>query len=91
MDYIEIQALLKKSGITQKELGEKINCSQSAISKVIRRKAVSHRIARQLSDFLGKPKAIIFPDYTFDNLRRTSVETQSKRTVKGPNLRLQGL
>jgi transcriptional regulator with XRE-family HTH domain len=83
MDYVEIQALLKRLGVTQEELAEKINCSQSAISKVVRRKAVSHRIAKLISDFLGKPKAIVFPDYVFLNLQPTSVKTQTQRAVNG--------
>ncbi len=67
---IDIQYLLKKKGITQKELAEKYGKSQMAISDVINFRLVSKPLMRAISKEINLPPEKVFAWYFKGKRRR---------------------
>lgn len=63
MHPADIQAELKKRGITQNALAEEIGVGPFAVSQIIRKKMVSDRIMRAVAEKIGRHPAEVFPEY----------------------------
>ena len=63
MHPADIQALIKKKGLTQKEIAKRLNKTEHAISKVVNKQSVSDEIMRSIAELLGKPVTTLFPEY----------------------------
>ena len=63
MHYLDIQAELKKQGISQKMIAEALGVNQMTVSRVIRGLLVSDRTMRYIAKLLELPVQNVFPDY----------------------------
>jgi len=63
MTPIEIQAELKKRGITQKQLAKKVKRSQVMVFYVIHKQRVSNHIMHAVADAIGRKPVEVFPEY----------------------------
>lgn len=75
MHSVDIQALLKKRGITQKEIAQKLGVSEMAVSKVINKTSVSDRIMRAIADGAGKDHRELFPEHYFGRRKKKRLNT----------------
>lgn len=58
-----IREVMKKKGITQKELAEALNIDQGSLSKIINeKKDITLKTARRISDALGFGLDYLWPD-----------------------------
>lgn len=62
-DSDDIQYLLKKKKLTQKDLAAKFGVTEMAISKVINFKMTSERLMKAISRELGVPYKTLFARY----------------------------
>jgi len=60
---VDIQYLLRKKGITQKELADKYGVSEMTMSRVINFKMTSERLMRAISRELGMSPRVVFARY----------------------------
>ena len=60
---VDIQYLLRKKGITQKELADKYGVSEMTVSRVINFKMTSERLMRAISQELGMSPKVVFARY----------------------------
>jgi len=63
MHPADIQSALKKNGITQKEIAEKLRVSGMAVSRIIHRHGTSNRIMRAVAEAIGRDHRQVFPEY----------------------------
>jgi len=71
LDPYDIQAMLKRKGITQKELARQIGVSEMVVSKVIRFHLVSERVFQGVADAIGMDRRQVFAwYYSPDNKKR---------------------
>lgn len=70
MHPADIQAELKKRGITQKQIAEEEGVSEFFISALIRKKAVSNRVMRKVAKRIGRSHMEVFAEYYFGKNRR---------------------
>jgi lambda repressor-like predicted transcriptional regulator len=63
MHPADIQALIKKKGLTQKEIARRLGKSQMSVHNVIHKKAVSRPIMNGLAELLGKMPEQLWPEY----------------------------
>ena len=63
MHPVDIQARLKKKGITQRAIAEELEVSQMSVSKVIHKTIISDRIMKAVSAKLGKDHREVFHEY----------------------------
>jgi lambda repressor-like predicted transcriptional regulator len=61
MHPADIQASLRKAGVSQKSIAEKLEVSESTITKVIHGSSKSRRIAEEISETIGKDIEDIWP------------------------------
>jgi lambda repressor-like predicted transcriptional regulator len=61
MHPLDIQAAIKKTGINQKELAEKLSVSNALISRVIKGKAKSQRVQDYIAKRINKPVSDLWP------------------------------
>lgn len=66
MHPADIQAELKKRGITQEALAEQLGVSPVNISKVINKSMVSNRIMKSVAKIIGQDHRAVFPEYFFN-------------------------
>jgi lambda repressor-like predicted transcriptional regulator len=64
MHPIDIQAAIKKTGINQRKLAEKLGVSNSLISRVIFGTAKSQRVQDYIATRINKPVSELWPDKT---------------------------
>ncbi len=70
-DPYDIQAMLKRKGITQKELARQIGVSEMVVSKAIHFSLVSERVFQGIADALGMDRRQVFGwYYSPDNRKR---------------------
>ena len=73
MHPADIQAELKKRGITQAALAKQFAVSETCVSNVINKKEVSDRVMRGVAEAIGKHHYEVFPEYYLSPpLRATS-------------------
>ena len=72
MHPADIQAALKKKGITQKDLAIKYSVGEMAISLTINKKLVSDRLMRVISQEIGKDHREVFPEYYLAKPKRST-------------------
>jgi len=70
MHPADIQAELKKRGITQKELAKKLGVCEVHISAVIHKRRPSDRVMRAISKAINKDHRLVFPEYYFREKKR---------------------
>jgi lambda repressor-like predicted transcriptional regulator len=70
MHPADIQAKLKKRGITQRMIAEKLGVAEMNVSKVIHRNIVSDRIMRGIAEELGIDHRQVFPWYYLKPAKR---------------------
>lgn len=70
MTPLERQFALKKKGITQKSIAEKIGVSGMSVSYEINGHAISHRIREAIADAIGEDARLVFPEYYFRKPKR---------------------
>lgn len=69
MHPADIQAALKKRGVTQKEIADQIGVSGMMVSQVIHRRSVSDRVMRAVAEGIGKDPAQVFAWYYLKSKR----------------------
>jgi lambda repressor-like predicted transcriptional regulator len=67
MHPLDIQAAIKKTGINQRKLAEKLGVSNSLISRVIFGTAKSQRVQDYIATRIKKPVSELWPDKTAMN------------------------
>lgn len=72
MHPADIQAALKKKGITQKKIAEDLGVSMFHISAVINHSEGrgSDRVMKAISNLIGRDHREVFPKYYFSKSRR---------------------
>lgn len=70
MHPADIQAALKKKGITQTSIADELGVSEMQISGVVNKGRDSDRVMRHVSDLIGKDHREVFPEYYFRKKRR---------------------
>ena len=63
LSTVDIQYLLKKNGITQKELADKFGVSEMTVSRVINFKMTSERLMRAIAREIGMSPKVVFAKY----------------------------
>jgi len=63
MTPAKIQYLLKKSGLTQKALAQRIGVCEMTVSRVINKQIVSNRVMRAVAEAIGQDYHKVFPEY----------------------------
>lgn len=66
------QYLLKKKGVTQKQIAQDLGISQMSVSKDMHDDPRSHRTRCYIAKKLGMPVDQVFPDYYSRPPRRTT-------------------
>jgi lambda repressor-like predicted transcriptional regulator len=72
MHPADIQAALKKKGITQKDLAREIGVSEMTISDVILKKRISDRVMRAIAQKLNTDHRLVFHEYYLKPAKRTT-------------------
>jgi len=70
MHSADIQAALKKKGITQRALAIELEVSCFTISEVINKHRVSHRIMQAIANKIGRKPHKAFPEYYLQPKKR---------------------
>ena len=70
MHPADIQALIKKKGLTQKKIARRLGKSDMAVHNVIHKKAVSNPIMTGMAELLGKKPEQIWPEYFLKKPKR---------------------
>jgi len=70
MHPADIQAELKKRGITQKAIAEELGVSMFHVSEIINQHRISDRVMKAISKKIGKDHREVFPGYYFSKKRR---------------------
>ena len=72
MHPADIQAALKRKGITQKEIAEDLKVSEMAVSLVVNQIMVSDRLMRAIADRVEKDPLVIFSKYYLSAAKRST-------------------
>ncbi len=72
MHPADIQAELKKKGITQARLAEELNVDPMAVSRVIHRQLVSDRVMQAIAERVGRHHYEVFPEYYLGPKKRST-------------------
>ncbi|PKN67159.1 MAG: hypothetical protein CVU57_04200 [Deltaproteobacteria bacterium HGW-Deltaproteobacteria-15] len=75
MHPADIQAQLKKKGITQKAIAEELGLSEFHISEVINKNRPSDRVMRAVAAKIGRDVHEVFPEHYFRQKRRKASES----------------
>lgn len=70
MHPADIQAELKKRGITQKQIALELEVSEFHVSAVINKERPSDRVMRAVAQAIGRDHREVFPEYYFRVKRR---------------------
>jgi len=71
MHPIDIQAELKRQGITQKSIAQELEVSEFHVSAIVRKLRESDRVQRAISQKIHRDHREVFPEYYF-NLKRAA-------------------
>ncbi len=63
MTPAKIQYLLKKNGLTQKALAQRIGVCEMTVSRVINKMPISDRVMRAVAAAVERPVQNVFPEY----------------------------
>lgn len=63
MTPAKIQYLLKKNGLTQKALAQRIGVCEMTVSRVINKMTISDRVMRAVAEAVERPVQNVFPEY----------------------------
>ena len=63
MHTADIQAELKKRGLTQKKVADDLGIKPMAVSDVINKNRISIRIMRHVAKLIGRDHREVFPEY----------------------------
>jgi transcriptional regulator with XRE-family HTH domain len=77
MHPADIQARLKKAGITQKQLADELGGTTMHVSEVVNKNRVSDRVMRSLAGRIGKSHLEVFPEYYFGPQKARHLESPS--------------
>jgi len=72
MHPVDIQARLKKRGITQKKIALDLGVSEMAVSKAINKTTVSKRIMSAVAKAIDKDPREVFPEYYFSRHKKAA-------------------
>ncbi len=72
MHPADIQAALKKAGITQKQVAEELGVTTFHVSEVVNKNRVSDRVMRFVAAKIGMSHLDVFPEYYFGPKRRST-------------------
>ena len=72
MHPVDIQARLKKRGITQKKIALDLGVSEMAVSKIINKTTVSKRIMIAVAKAINKDPREVFPEYYFNRRKKAA-------------------
>jgi transcriptional regulator with XRE-family HTH domain len=72
MTPLERQFALKKKGITQKQIAEKLGVCQMCVSDEINSRHISHRIREAIADAISEDVRLVFPEYYFRKPKRNT-------------------
>ena len=61
MDRIEIQYLLRRKGLTQKDIAREVGMSEAFVSQVISGARRNERIQDLIADKIGRERTELFP------------------------------
>ena len=70
MHPADIQAALKKKGITQKKIARDLGVCEMAVSLVVNKVMVSDRTMRAVADRIGRDPHAVFHEYYLSPKRR---------------------
>ena len=62
-EEIKAQFALRRKTMTMTSLANKLGVTQTAVSLVIDKKAISHRIMHAVADAIEQPVEDVFPEY----------------------------
>lgn len=63
MNPADIQCALKKKGVTQQAIAQRVGVSGVAVCDVIHKMRVSDRIMRAVAEMMGEDVRLVFPEY----------------------------
>ena len=64
MHTADIQAELKKRGLTQRDIADSLGISDRTVSEIINKRKVSQRIMRAVAEAIGRDPADVFEYFT---------------------------
>lgn len=70
MHAADIQAALKKRGLTQKMIADELGLTPMSVSTVVSRKIISSRIMCHIAQRIGKDPREVFPEYFLSPAKR---------------------
>ena len=82
MHHEDIKAAIRKQGVTPTDLARHLGVTQSLVSKVIRGKAKSTRVAEAISHIVGLPLADLWPSEYAQPARKPSITALLQRGAK---------
>lgn len=77
MHPADIQARLKKKGITQSALAKEIGVSPITVSDIVLKKRISHRVMIKIAEAIDKHPINVFPEYYAHPAKRATSKTAS--------------
>lgn len=75
------KAALRKLGITQKMIAEKLGVSEMSVSRQVNNRdnySVSDRIMTAIAEAIGRPKERVFPEYYLGAPKRSTSKVAGK-------------
>lgn len=70
MHPADIQAALKKKGVTQKQIAQELGVSEMPVSKEVNGIHTSERIRRAIAETIGMDPKMVFAEYYLKKNRR---------------------
>ena len=78
MTPLKIQYELKKKGISQKSIAQKLGISDMSVSDTINKNIVSDRIMKAVSEAIDKDHREVFPEYYLQRPKRSTSKTAAR-------------
>jgi lambda repressor-like predicted transcriptional regulator len=72
MHHADIHASLVKKGVQQQDIAAKTNVTPTTVSLVIRGKTTSFKVAKAISEVVGKPVNLLWPGKYSRQLRKAA-------------------
>lgn len=63
MEFLEIKGELVKRGYSISQVGRELGITYMGVKQVLVRRSQSHRTAEKVSEILGQPIEVVFPEY----------------------------
>ena len=70
MHTADIQAELKKRGLTQKAIADELGIKPISVSAVISKRSISSRVMRYVAKRIGRDPREVFPEYFLQPAKR---------------------